>query len=260
MLTFFVGGILNLKFVLYVSLSFSFGKFMSNHPVLWSYRRCPYAMRARMAIYLSGKQVEQREIVFWEKPQPMLEASPKGTVPVLVLPSGEVIDESRDIINWAFADMDIALFSALTDQTLSQKVNKWIDRNDNDFKPWLDKYKYSDRFPEQPPEFYRQQGETFLIEIEKALAANSFLLANAMSLADIAVFPFIRQFVNVDKNWFEEAHYPKLKQWLAYMLESDAFKMVMKNRPVWEPVHQALWVHEPDLVTKDQFTAKALAQ
>jgi glutathione S-transferase len=141
---------------------------MSNHPVLYSYRRCPYAMRARVGLYLSGIQVEQREIVFWDKPEQMLQASPKGTVPVLVLPDGKVIDESRDIIFWALENranhnLELAPSHLLDD------INRWIDLNDNDFKEWLDKYKYADRFPEQSQEYYRCQALPFLNRIEESL-------------------------------------------------------------------------------------------
>ncbi len=229
---------------------------MENHPVLYSYRRCPYAMRARMGIYLSGFQVEQREIVFWDKPEPMLQASPKGTVPVLILPDGEVIDESRDILVWALTQAGSTL---LPEQSaLRAQMEAWIDRNDNEFKPWLDRYKYADRFPEQSQLFYRQQGELFLAAIEQALSAQPFLLGSKLTVADLALFPFIRQFVNVDKAWFESADYPQLKRWLQQHLDSDYFQAVMKNRPVWQAGHTPLWVDEPTFKTKDQFTKKAL--
>jgi len=233
---------------------------MANHPVLYSYRRCPYAMRARMGIYLSGIQVEQREIVFWDKPEPMLLASPKGTVPVLVLPSGEVVDESRDILMWALKNgSEQACSDLLSDDVQQiQQINDWIDRNDDDFKAWLDKYKYADRFPENSQTYYRQQGEVFLSAIEQALQGQSYLLGEQLTVADLAVFPFIRQFVNVDKSWSEQADYPNLKSWLAHHLESDYFVNIMKNRPTWQVEHAPLWLHEPALKTKNEFKDKAL--
>jgi len=232
---------------------------MHHHPVLYSYRRCPYAMRARMGIYMAGLQVEQREIVFWDKPQPMLEASPKATVPVLILPEGEVIDESLDILFWAVNQTEQACSGLIPqDERVIDKMQTWIERNDNEFKNWLDKYKYADRFPGQSQSDYRQHGERFLETIESSLSQHIFLLGDNLSLADIALFPFVRQFVNVDKVWFEQACYPHLKNWLASLLESDAFKAVMKNRPVWQEGHQPLWVNEPALQTRNQFTAKAL--
>ncbi len=230
---------------------------MEKHPVLYSYRRCPYAMRARMGIYLSGIQVEQREIVFWDKPLAMLQASPKGTVPVLILADGQVIDESRDILFWAIknsAKSDLSLWSA----ELDSLINSWIDKVDDEFKPWLDLYKYADRHPDKPQVYYRTQGEPFLKEIDEVLSHAPYLLGDKLSLADIAVFPFVRQFVNVDKAWFESADYNKLKQWISIITESDFFKAIMKNRPVYEAGHQPLWVDEPELISRDQFTEKAL--
>ena len=237
---------------------------MENHPVLYSYRRCPYAMRARISIYLSGIQVEQREIVFWDKPESMLSASPKGTVPVLILPDGEVIDESRDIMLWAFQN---ALQSQQacsdwlpTHEEQCKEMNSWIDENDTEFKAWLDKYKYADRFPEHSQEVYRQAGERFLQKIEATLAVQPYLLGNLLTMADIGVFPFVRQFVNVDKTWFAQADYPQLKLWLNGLLESSFFSAIMKNRPVWEPTHQPLWVSEPDLQNRTHFLEKAQAK
>ena len=242
---------------------------MQIHPVLYSYRRCPYAMRARMAIYLSGLQVEQREIVFWEKPPTMLEASPKGTVPVLVLPDGSVIDESRDIMLWALRhSQNTALYAdylRFEKKTQYKKLNEWIDCCDDEFKTHLDHYKYSDRFPEFSQEDYRERGCEFLQRLEQQLSLSSslnvsecaFLLGDKMSLADIALFPFIRQFVNVDKVWFVKANYPYLKAWLSYFIESTLFKGVMKNRPVWQEGDNPLWVDEPSMITKDEFVKKA---
>ncbi|MEA1988439.1 MAG: glutathione S-transferase [Pseudomonadota bacterium] len=232
---------------------------MENHPVLYSYRRCPYAMRARMGIYLSGIKVEQREIVFWDKPEPMLQASPKGTVPVLVLSDGQVIDESRDILIWALNQTERACSGLIPqDSELMLQMNQWIDRNDNEFKNWLDRYKYADRFPEHSQEYYRQQGEVFLSSIEQVLQDQAYLLGEELSVADIALFPFIRQFANVDKNWFEQACYSNLKCWLNHLLSSEYFASIMKNRPVWCEGHTPLWVNEPTLKTRDEFQKKAL--
>ena len=233
---------------------------MQSYPVLYSYRRCPYAMRARMGIYLAGVQVEQREIVFWDKPPLMLAASPKATVPVLILPDGHVIDESLDILFWAVNQSEQACSDLIPqDEALLERMKAWVERNDNEFKDWLDKYKYADRFLEQSQSDYRQHGELFLKSIEVSLTEHIFLLGNSLSLADIALFPFVRQFVNVDKVWFEQADYPYLKNWLAGLLKSHAFKAVMKNRPVWQAGHYPLWVDEPDLQTRNEFTAKAIA-
>lgn len=231
---------------------------MSSHPVLYSYRRCPYAMRARMGICLAGKQVEQREIVFWDKPQPMLEASPKGTVPVLILNNGTVIDESRDVLSWALNTGEYA--EQFYPQDKLDLINQWIDRNDDEFKNWLDRYKYADRHPDEPAEVYRLQGEKFLALAEESLQHSRYLLGAELTAADIAIFPFIRQFVNVDKQWWQSADYPQLKSWLDGLLSSECFVAIMKNRPVWLNGHEPLWVLEPDLKTKDEFRKKAEKQ
>lgn len=229
------------------------------YPVLYSYRRCPYAMRARLAIYFSDREVEQREIVFWDKPEPMLQASPKGTVPVLVLPererlpAGKVIDESWEIMQWALSDSDFLPTGSISE------IESWIEQNDFEFKNHLDAYKYSEQFPEIENKQARQNGEVFLQKLELALQSSSYLLGEELSVVDLAIFPFVRQFAHVDKRWWQNANYPALKVWLDKHLQSDYFKAVMKNRPVWQEGHGALLVHEPELQTKDQFRKKAEA-
>lgn len=226
------------------------------HPVLYSYRRCPYAMRARMGIYASGIKVEQREIVFWDKPEPMLQASPKGTVPVL-LDKGEVIDESLDILLWALERSD--RFDWLPKSPVDcRQARDWVSLSDRSFKPSLDRYKYADRYPEQPALVYRQQGEQFLAQCEEQLTQTSFLTGEGCTFADIAIFPFVRQFAHVDKVWWEQRPYPEVYRWLMRHLTSEYFKAIMKNRPVWQQAHQPLWIDEPELETRDQFTRKAL--
>lgn len=221
------------------------------YPVLYSYRRCPYAMRARLAIYFAQLDVEQREIVFWDKPEPMLAASPKGTVPVLVLPNGQVIDESWEIMQWALQD------SALLPAGQKDVMDLWIAHNDNEFKAHLDAYKYPHDFPEIEQSQARESGKGFLVKLEERLQQTSYLLGNELSIVDLALFPFVRQFAHVDKVWWQSAPFPALQAWLANHLQSDYFKAVMKNRPVWEVGHHPLLVHEPALQTKDQFRKKA---
>jgi len=228
---------------------------MVNHPVLYSYRRCPYAMRARIGLLLCSIQVEQREIVFWDKPKPMVKASPKATVPVLVLSDGRVIDESRDILFWAVNVSGDPHNLAPTD--LMPEISQWIDLNDGEFKGWLDRYKYADRFPEYSKAYYREQALPFLDRIEAALTEGGFLIGGTLTIADIALFTFIRQFANVDKVWWQEVSYPHLKHWLEKHLEAHYFKATMKNRPVWEDGTTPLWLDEPDLETRDQFVKQA---
>ena len=220
-------------------------------------------MRARLAIYAANLQVEQREIVFWDKPQPMLTASPKGTVPVLVLANGTVIEESLDIMLWALSESDSnGCYQTLT-ETQKQLASEWIDVNDNDFKPLLDAYKYADKYSEFTSLQHRNKALWFLEKLENTLAKHQFLLGEKLSYVDYGLCPFIRQFVNVDTIWRDGqavADYPYLMKWLDFQLNSEAFKQVMKNRPVWEVRHQPLMVIEPVLQTKNEFIDKALCQ
>lgn len=189
-------------------------------PVLYSYRRCPYAMRARLAIQLSDKQVYLREILLRDKPAIMLKLSPKGTVPVLAFPDGLVLEESLDIIEWAL-------------NTKSLSEDQLIAYNDNEFKQHLDHYKYASRFPQHPAEFYRLQGEVFLTRLNEILMSSDYLGGRELSVTDIAILPFIRQFANVDINWFQHSAYSYLYQWLYKLLQSDDFITVMKKYPQW---------------------------
>lgn len=198
-------------------------------PILYSYRRCPYAMRARMALQYAGVEVEIREISLRDKPKQMLAISPKATVPVLWLPEGKVIDESLDIIYWALSQNDKAGWLNI-DLTACKQL---ILENDTRFKAALDAYKYPERYPEKSQAEHRAAGELFLQMLETLLAENSGLLGSLPTLADIAIFPFIRQFKGVDSDWFNAAPYPKLKAWLTMLTESDLFASVMQKHPTY---------------------------
>ena len=201
-------------------------------PILYSFRRCPYAIRARLAIKVSALDVELREVKLSNKPAEMLACSPKGTVPVLLLPNGTVIDESKDIMEWALNQSDPN--NCLTDDVaIQQGVERLIDYNDNEFKKYLDLYKYADRYPEKSVEYYRQQGEVFLEKLECELNKTKFILKDDITFIDMAIFPFIRQFAFVDKDWFDKSQYNKLKKWLESLLETSLFNDVMKKYPVW---------------------------
>ena len=206
-------------------------------PILYSFRRCPYAMRARMAIRYSQLRVELREIEFKNKPAAMLQASPKGTVPVLVCDDATVIDESLDIMHWALQQNDPEGWLQAAQQ---KDIDQLISENDASFKTHLDHYKYAVRFPEHSALYYRQQGETFLQQLEQRLNRHEFLLGDSVSLADVALFPFVRQFAHVDLAWFDAAPYPGLRRWLNRWLESELFLSVMKKRPVWTEGQEAV--------------------
>lgn len=198
-------------------------------PVLYSYRRCPYAMRARMAIWAANIEVEVREISLREKPAHLLRISPKGTVPVLQILDGSVIDQSLDIMQWALAQNDPQGWL----NAEHEAANALINNNDGDFKKALDRYKYPDRYPEHTQAFYREQGEQFLQRLETALAQHDYLLGDKPSMADVAIFPFIRQFAAVDAEWFAMSPYSRLRVWLATWVESALFAEIMQKFPVF---------------------------
>ena len=200
-------------------------------PILYSFRRCPYAMRARLAIACSGIEVELREVVLSNKPQSMLGYSPKGTVPVLVLEDGTVVDESRDIILWALSKNDPENW--LPKEGGLKRAEMLMDENDSSFKQALDKYKYHVRHPQQSAEDYRAEGEAFLKMLNARLTETKYLLADQVSVADIALFPFVRQFAHVDREWFYQTPYSELQAWLEGFLRSALFAEVMQKYPLW---------------------------
>lgn len=198
-------------------------------PILYSFRRCPYAIRARLAITYAEIPVEIREVQLKQKPEQMLAISPKGTVPVLQLPDGKVIDESLDIMRWALAQNDPVKWLATGEDT--ERIIQW---NDGDFKYYLDRYKYADRYPELPGSYYRSECEKFLEELESKLSQAKYLTGSYFSIADAAIFPFIRQFAAVDGLWFDSSEYRHLNEWLNRLLSSDLFKSVMVKYPAWK--------------------------
>jgi len=207
--------------------------------ILYSFRRCPYAMRARLAIKSSQIQVELREVVLRSKPQAMLQISPKGTVPVLQLTDGKVIEESWEIVHWATQQQDPSQLRG--NQQRVDQANQLIERNDNEFKQWLDRYKYSDRHPEFSAEHYRSQAEPFLSALNQRLSQHEFLLDQQPSLADIGIFPFIRQFAHVDLEWFQQCPYPHLQRWFEHYISSDLFASIMNKYPPWHDEQTAIY-------------------
>ncbi|MEO6172673.1 MAG: glutathione S-transferase [Arenimonas sp.] len=197
---------------------------MNSLPQLYSFRRCPYAIRARLAIAISGIMVETIEVDLKAKPERMLQLSPKATVPVLVLPDGKVIDESLDIMLWALRQHDPSVLLELLEDSLVL-----IQRNDGDFKKHLDRYKYPDRYPEFSQLHYREQCEIFLRELEERLNKHRYLSGDEARLSDIALMPFMRQFALVDREWFDASGYSKLRDWLDAWMTSALFVGVMKK-------------------------------
>lgn len=192
-------------------------------------------MRARLALHASGVAVELREIALRNKPDHMLEVSPKGSVPVLVLPDGSVIDESWEIMQWALRQHDPEVWLGEQDSYLIA-ATPLINRNDTRFKYALDRYKYADRYPEFSRIYYRNLGVVFLLTLEEQLQTTRYLLGDTPSIADAAVVPFIRQFAEVDKDWFAQSPYPALRIWLTEIVNSSRFAAVMQKQPIWQAI------------------------
>jgi glutathione S-transferase len=191
-------------------------------------------MRARAALIASGIAVELREVMLRDKSAAMLAASPKGSVPVLVLSNGKVIDESWDIMLWALRQHDPQAWSG-KDGCNTQAALPLVIENDTTFKHNLDRYKYPERFPEKPQSAYRIAGEQFLQQLEQRLSSTPYLLGETLTLADAALLPFVRQFAEVDTGWFATAPYPALRAWLEKFTSSELFAKVMQKFPVWLP-------------------------
>ena len=212
-------------------------------PILYSFRRCPYAIRARMALAYADIRYQLREISLKNKPKEMLEISPKGTTPVMQIFDASqnfmVLEESLDIMRWALQQSDPLAWGDLSDADLAI-ANQLITTNDREFKQALDRYKYANRFPERSPEFYRQQAEEFLQVLEQRLRENSqfingqFLMGDRQTLVDVAIFPFVRQFAYVDIEWFNSSSYLNLQRWLKWHETSALFELVMQKFPLWE--------------------------
>ncbi|APV42495.1 glutathione S-transferase [Pseudomonas frederiksbergensis] len=193
---------------------------------LYSFRRCPYAMRARMALRYAGVAVNIVEVSLKAKPAEMLALSSKGTVPVLSV-DGQMIDESLAIMHWALAQNDPQDWLLKDDPVGQHLIAGLIEENDQVFKVHLNRYKYADRFPEQPMTVYRAEGEVFLRRLDELLEGRDYLLAEHPSLADVALMPFVRQFAHVDREWFGQSSYHRLQAWLQRFLESELFIGVM---------------------------------
>ena len=198
---------------------------------LYSFRRCPYAMRARLGLLFAELPVELREITLKNKPAKMLAISPKGTVPVLQLADGVVIEESREIVEWVLEQQDPQ--ELLNPKTLHQG-NTLIEQNDQEFKHWLDRYKYADRHLEMTQTEYRQKGEAFLQILEALLTKNTYLLGDSVTIADIGIMPFVRQFAHVDRDVFYSLPYPKLQIWLKNWLAHPLFIQAMTKFQPWQ--------------------------
>ncbi|MEM7492285.1 MAG: glutathione S-transferase [Pseudomonadota bacterium] len=198
-------------------------------PILYSFRRCPYAMRARLALYVSGVEWRLREVVLRDKPDEMLAISPKGTVPVLQIDAGTVLEESREIMAWALAQHDPYRWLDVD----HQEAEALIDYCDGPFKRALDRYKYPNRYGLEDGVAHREKGREFLVLLDQRLANSEHLFGPAMRYPDTAIMPFIRQFANTDREWFDIQSLSCLQRWLTYHLDSDLFAAIMTKFPQW---------------------------
>lgn len=207
-------------------------------PVLYSLRNCPYAMRARLAIYKSKQAVELRDVVLSNKPAEMIIASPKATVPILVLTNSKVIDESLDVMLWALGESDPEnlLHAANTDRVLNL-----VDLFDSEFKPRLEAYKCAKRYHESNVQECRQACELYIQNLEQRLMSHHYLIDENESMADIAILPFIRQFAKVERQWYLQSPYPKVRDWLNQYLQSAMFNKVMTKYPLWTSGQTVVW-------------------
>ena len=215
-------------------------------PILYSFRRCPYAIRTRLALAVSGVVCELREVVLRSKPQALLEASPKGTVPVLITPHGQVLDQSLDIMRWALEqhDPDHWLMPELGSLPDMQAL---IAECDGGFKRQLDRYKYPGRFASErvdetieqsggtAAQFHRTEGARFLAQLNAQLTKANHLFGERAAWADMAIAPFVRQFAQTDQVWFDQQPWPCLQRWLANWLASDLYSCTMDKYSPWVP-------------------------
>jgi glutathione S-transferase len=194
-------------------------------PIVYSFRRCPYAMRARMALLVSDTVCEIREVVLRDKPAALIEASPKATVPVLVLPDGQVIDESLDIMRWALARND-------PEHWLDGDDSELIAANDGPFKHHLDRAKYPGRYEESGD--HRALALALLEPLEARLTESAYICGSRPMLTDFALLPFVRQLAEIDRSWFDAQPLPALGRWLVDQLASDLFTGAMMRLPAWK--------------------------
>ena len=186
-----------------------------------------------MALKYSGMKVELREVDLNDMPAAALKVSPDATVPALLLPDGTTMDESWEIVKWALRQNDPDNWLGKDDEhVLDAEI--LIETNDYSFKEDLDHYKYADRFPEHPAEYYRAACEEFIEELEEMLVENQCLLTDQLTLADIGVFPFVRQFSLVNQTWFEQSPYPNVRRWLNEMIDSTLFQQVFQKHALWK--------------------------
>ena len=208
------------------------------YPILYSLQHCPYAMRARMSLLMAKEDVLLRAIVTSDKPKEMLLVSAKGTVPVLVLEDGSILQQSLDIMLWALKKNDPQDLLKASDPSILTAMLELIDECDVGFRIKLKSYKHAKRFHLDTETVLRSECENYIQKLEDLLASQSYFFGESLSLADLAILPFVRQFANTDKKWFRETHYTKLSQWLSQFMGSLLFSKTMRKYPLWNEDHE----------------------
>jgi glutathione S-transferase len=206
--------------------------------VLYAFRRCPYAMRARLALLSSAHAYELREVLLRDKPVQMLEISPKGTVPVLQLPNGQILEQSLDIMLWALEQYDPQAWLS-ADASIRKAHMALIRACDGDFKSQLDRYKYPNRFGVSDSENARVQGAQYLADLDRRLAGGQYLSGDHWGLPDAAIAPFVRQWAHTDPVWFANQPWANLQSWLYAFEQSPALATIMVKVPVWRATRPA---------------------
>ena len=215
---------------------------MEKLPILYSFRRCPYAMRARLALFISNTKCELREVLLKAKPEQLIKISKKGTVPVLQLAPKKIIDESLDIMVWALKNHDPGNWLPKDTITMEDTLSL-INNCDSEFKHNLDRYKYGPRFNVEDTSIHRGICETFIKDLNNRLHDHTYLMGDTASLADYAIVPFIRQFANTDGEWFYNTPYPLAHKWLDKLLASDLFLSIMTKYDPWHEGQTPIYFH-----------------
>jgi glutathione S-transferase len=216
-------------------------------PILYSLRHCPFAMRARLAIFKSQLPVELRDVVLTNKPQAMLEASAKGTVPILVVSPTQVIDESMDVMLWILGQSDphnlllnVAPLRGIDKQEDTSYTSQlpdllsFVNLYDQEFKARIEDYKCAKRYHEDNLLECRQACEVYVQDLEQRLSQHEYVFCQQETLADLAILPFIRQFAKVERQWYVQSPYVNVKRWLNHYLQSAMFNKIMAPNPIWE--------------------------
>jgi len=213
-------------------------------PILYSLQHCPYAMRARLGLVMAQQQVMLRAVTTKNKPDEMLAASPKGTIPVLILPDAKIIDESLDIMLWALQQNDPEDLLHKDNPCDLPAMIDLIKRNDQEFKPQLEIYKKAKRFHQKNEIEERQKCEVFITELEQRLTTKGastggeYFIGQKPGLIDYALLPFVRQFSRVNRSWFVQAQYPNLRAWLEKLVQSRNYAKAMAKYPLWLDEHE----------------------